>query len=604
MKKLINLFGKNLSVLNVLMFVLAVVSGGATMAVAITDEGPDPNAGQTGAPDAGTAVDAEGHNQGYDPSNPTFAADPAYPGANDRRAPGGNKNGQDLTGTQASATQIVKGGLAEDEWDNEIVKFRPWNTPLLSLIRKVSKTYKTDGYVRKHMRLGGETLEVKVTASGGVGMPASTSTSSYGSYTSVTISKSNVQGSLRPFYKGKKIYALGVAGYKKGSQTVRQGTLTLVVIDTDKNFNTITVAALNGPAVNAGEAYATDELDCRAVPNIPQGTILAAGTVAMSESQKLVTPENYQPRESEVYLQKKGFNIVFTEEFEKIQKKQPLKIADIKADTLVKYNIGAERDYWLSCKARWNATNEDGSVEYVYSSEGILNQITNSIAIDGAFTLPLLTAITKLQFTEFSEHNTAYAFCGKNAMEKLLNIQLGTNERHIFEDVKQFDIDFKRYATTFGTIDFTWCQTLDMIGLEDCIVVLDLKGLVRYVKMAPQEETNDMSKGAGEIRDAKRILYKEADCVALRGYNSIIIGPSEKIYNIKSAANAIDITMADTLPASAARYNDMKVVLTQNATDTQGSTTQSLVAGIVYYYNGSASDGAKWVVYTGVTDAF
>lgn len=567
------------------------------MAVAITDEGPDAKAGQTGAPDAGTARDDAGHAQSNSSTaNTNLSADPAYPGANDRLAPGGGKVGQDLTGTQASATQIVKGGLAEDEWDNEIVKFRPWNTPLLSLVRKVSKTYKTDGYVRKHMRIGGETLEAKVLTAFG-------STGSSNKPTSVTISKSGVQGSLRPFYKGKKIYCLGIPGYKKGSATVRQGTLTLVVIDTDKNFNTITVAALNGPAVNAGEAYATDELDCRFVPNVPVGTILAAGTVAMSESQKLVTPENYQPRESEVYLQKKGFNIVFTEEFEKIQKKQPLKIADIKADTLVKYNIGAERDYWLSCKARWNTTNEDGSVEYTYSSEGILNQITNSIAIDGAYTLPLLTAITKLQFTEFSEHNTAYAFCGKNAMEKLLNIQLGTNERHIFEDVKQFDIDFKRYATTFGTIDFTWCQTLDMIGLEDCIVVLDLKGLVRYVKMAPQEETNDMSKGAGEIRDAKRILYKEADCVALRGYNSIIIGPSEKIYNIKSAANVADIVMTDTIPGSGLRVDGMKIVLTQDATDSVQSTAQALTAGVVYEYDSTQDAGAKWVVYTGVSDA-
>lgn len=602
MKKFFNLFGKNLSLVNVIMFALAVVSGGATMAVAITDEGPDPKVSSaSGQPDAGTARDDEGHAQSNSSTpNTNLSADPAYPGANDRPAPGGNAFGQDLTGTQASATQIVKGGLAEDEWDNEIVKFRPWNTPLLSLVRKVSKTYKTDGYVRKHMRIGGETLEAKVLTAFGHG-----ETNGGSKPTSVTIPKSAVQGSLRPFYKGKKIYCLGVAGYKKGSATVRQGTLTLVVTDTDKNFNTITVAALNGPAVNAGEAYVTDELDCRYVPSVAVGTVLAAGTVAMSESQKLVTPENYQPRESEVYLQKKGFNIVFTEEFEKIQKKQPLKIADIKADTLVKYNIGAERDYWLSCKARWNTTNEDGSVEYTYSAEGILNQLTNSIAIDGAYTLPLLTAITKLQFTEFSEHNTAYAFCGKNAMEKLLNIQLGTNERHIFEDVKQFDIDFKRYATTFGTIDFTWCQTLDMIGLEDCIVVLDLKGLVRYVKMAPQEETNDMSKGAGEIRDAKRILYKEADCVALRGYNSIIIGPSSKIYNIKSAANVADIVMTDTIPAAAIRVDGMKIVLTQDATDTgQGSGhDQALTAGIVYAWDSSQDAGSKWVIYTGASDA-
>lgn len=440
--------------------ILAVVTGGGAMAVTVGSEGPTPNTSSS----PGTASDGV---------NSNGSGDPAHPDAQERPAPGGDKEGQNLSGTQASASQIVKGGLAEDEWDNEIVKFRPWKTPLLSIVRHVSKTMKTQGYVRKHMRLGGEKLEgiLKTDVTGGT--------------TTVDIKKDDVQGGLRAFFKGKKIYCVGVPGYKRGSSTDLEGTLTLLVTDVAKNFTKITVAALNGPAVTSGEENVTDELDCRNVPDLSAGTVLCAGTVAMSESQILVTPDNYQPREKEVYLQKKGFNLVFTDEFEKIQKKQPLKIADIKADALAKYNIGAERDYWMSCKARWNTTNEDGSVEYAYSAEGILNQITNSVAIDGAFTLPLLTAISKLQFTEFSEHDSAYAFCGKNAMEKLLNIQLGDKQRQIFESVKSFDIDFTRYKTTFGTIDFCWCQTLDMLHLEDCIVVLDLKGLVRYVKMAP-----------------------------------------------------------------------------------------------------------------------
>lgn len=563
MKKIIKSI-KDMRLWGFISFVLALACGGMGMAVTIGNEGPDVRTGAEGdTTENGTAADADNSNN---------AADPAHPDANDRVAPGGNKNGQDLTGTQASATQITKGGLAEDEWDNEIVKFRPWNTPLLSIIRHVSKTIKTDGYVRKHMRVGGETLEATLVNEIAEGPTA-------------VIKKTDVSGSLRPFYKGKKIYCLGVPGYKRGKQKDLEGTLTLIVTDVARNFSEITVAALNGPAVVENDV--TDELDCRKVPAIPAGTILSAGTVAMSESQKLVTPENYQPREKEVYLQKKGFNIVFTEEFEKIQKKQPLKIADIKADTLVKYNICAERDYWMSPKARWNTTNEDGSVEYCYSAEGILNQITNSIAVDGNWTLPLLTAVTKMQFTEFSEHNTAYVFCGKNAMEKLLNIQLGETQRQIFDNVKQFDIDFTRYKTTFGTLDFTWCQTLDMLHMEDCMVVLDLKGLVRYVKMAPQEETNDMSKGAGEIRDAKRILYKEADCVALRGYNSIIIGPSAKINNLESGENNTGIVGVDKMPETATE-GDMVVLLQEQ---------EGYEVGVVYIYKSGA-----WAKSTGVTD--
>lgn len=552
---------------HVVCLVMAVLTGGGAMAVIIGGEGSTPNTSTT----PGTAKDA---------TNSGGATDPAHPDANDMVSPGGGHDGQDLSGTQASSSQLDKGGMIEDEWDSQIVKFRPWHTPLLSIVRSISRKVSVQNWTIKHMRVGGETLEVTL-------KKAIT-----GNATSVDINKTDVQGDLRAFFKGKKIYCVGVAGYKRGSQTDREGTLTLIVTDVAKNWSKITVMALNGPAVTAGEV--TDELDCRKVPALPLGTVLCAGTVAMSESQLLVTPDNYQPRQREVYLQKKGYNVIYTDDFSKVKKKQPLSVTDIKADALVKYNIGAERDYWMSPKGRWNVQNEDGSTELAYSAEGILNQITNAVAIDGSFTLPLLTTISKLQFTEFSEHNTAHAFCGKNAMEKLLNIELGDKERHIFESLKAFDIDFTRYKTTFGTIDFCWDQTLDMLHLEDCIVVLDLAGAVRYVRGGAQSQTNDLNKGAGEVRNAKRFMFNEADCVALRGFNSIIIGPSDKIYNVKSAANVAQITCADALPTSPT--NGQKIALMKD--DTAGHKK-----GVVYMYTVSASGSGSWAKYTGVDDA-
>ena len=547
-----------MSIVSMVLTVLAAFVGGGAMAVVITDEGPDPNTSSN----PGTAADA---------SNSNGALDPAHPEAKDRVSPGGNLDGQDLTGTQASATQIRKGGLADDEWDNEIVQFRPWNTPLLALVRKVSKTYHTQGYERKHMRNGGDTLEC-ITKS--AISPASGATT-------IKLTPTNTAGNLRPFYKGTKIYCLGVAGYKLGSASVNEGILTLLVTETNKNFTEITCAALNGPAVTAGMQYVTDELDCRTVPTIPAGTVLAAGAVSMSESQLLVTPENYRPTEHTVYLQKKGFNIIFTDEYEKIKKKQPLSVANIKADTLVKYNLRAERDYFLGTKRRWNTTNEDGSVEYDYSAEGVIPQITQNMSVDSAYTLGLLGAINMAQFTEFSAHNVAYAFCGKNAMQQLNTLTLPTGYTHTLENVSEFNIDFKRYKDTFGTMNYTWCQTLDMLNMSDCIVVLDLQGLVRYVHLAEKEQTNDMSKGAGEIRDAKRLIKTEADALALLGYNSLLVGPSAKILNLNSGVVSSSIVYVTALPGSPAT-ND-KIAPAVDFTDS-GVVYK---AGVVYIYNGT-----------------
>lgn len=560
-------FIKGLSLMRVLsmvMFVLAVAFGGGAMAVTIGEEGTTPTTNDN----PGTAADGDNSNN---------ALDPAHPDANDRVAPGGKVEGQDLTGTQASATQIRKGGLADDEWDNELTQFRPWNSPLLSLTRKVSKTIITTGYERKHMRNGGDTLECTTIAE-----------IQGGSYT-VELNANNVSGNMRCFYKGTKIYVVGQPGYKLGSSTDLEGTLTLYVVSTSADFKKITVASLNGPAVTPGKDYITDELDCRNVPTIPAGVTLSAGNVAMSESQLLVTPENYKPNEHEVYLSKHGWNIVFTDEYEKIKKKQPLKVADIKADTIVKHNIRSERDYWLSPKCRWNVQNEDGSVEYAYSSEGVLNQIVNSLAVDNGYSLPILSAINMLQFTEFSEHDEAYAFCGKNAINKIQHMELPKGHEHTLTQVKKFDIGFTEYKDTFGTVNYAYCPSLDMLHMENCIVVLDLKGLVRYIKERAKEQTNDMSKGAGEIRNAKRIIHTEADCLALRGYNSIIIGPSKEIYNLNLGGNDNEIVYAEALPATPAKNDKVAMAIDY---EKNGVTYE---AGIVYIYN-----GASWEKYKGV----
>lgn len=541
------------SVLKMVLMLLAVATGGGVLALA---DNVEPQIG----------------NEGVEPASKETveAKEPVNPDTNDRLSPGGKKDGQDLTGSQASSTQLREGGLLDKEWDSEIVKFYPFKTPILSIVRRMAKTVNIKNWSVSHQRVGGETLDGQVTQKIVAG-------------DTVEINSTNFSSSIRPFYKGTTVIVSGVPGYKEGSKTKTEGTLMLYVIEA--NGKKAVMQAVNGIPKNEGDTR--ENLDNMTCPEIPVGTTLLAASSAASESQLTITPENFQPREKSVYVQKKLLNIVFTDDYEKVKKEQPITVADLKTDAIIKYNLRAERTYLMGIKSRFKAETGDGQIEDVYTSEGIINQLTNTYAIGDEYTLSDLIAISKLQFTEFSENDRCFAFCGKNAIERLENIKLEGSHQNDFINHNEFDLSFKRFKDTFGSLDFIWAQTLDLMGMSDFMVIFDPKASRRYVKIGKREQTNDMSKGGGEVRDAKRWIHQEADSVALRGYNSILVGPASKINKIATESLGAIISAAE-LPATPAK--GMKVALTKDYVN--GETTYE--AGTVYYYDGSA-----WSVYAG-----
>lgn len=552
MKKVMNYFSFQ-SVLKMVLMLLAVATGGGVLALA---DNVEPQIG----------------NEGVEPASKETveAKETVNPEGNDRLSPGGKKDGQDLTGSQASSTQLREGGLLDKEWDSEIVKFYPFKTPILSIVRRMAKTVNIKNWSVSHQRVGGETLDGQVTQKIVAG-------------DTVEINSTNFSGSIRPFYKGTTVIVSGVPGYKEGSKTKTEGTLMLYVIEA--NGKKAVMQAVNGIPKNEGDTR--ENLDNMTCPEIPVGTTLLAASSAASESQLTITPENFQPREKSVYVQKKLLNIVFTDDYEKVKKEQPITVADLKTDAIIKYNLRAERTYLMGIKSRFKAETGDGQIEDVYTSEGIINQLTNTYAIGDEYTLSDLIAISKLQFTEFSENDRCFAFCGKNAIEKLENIKLEGSHQNDFINHNEFDLSFKRFKDTFGSLDFIWAQTLDLMGMSDFMVIFDPKASRRYVKIGKREQTNDMSKGGGEVRDAKRWIHQEADSVALRGYNSILVGPASKINKIATESLGAIISAAK-LPATPTK--GMKVALTKDYVN--GETTYE--AGTVYYYDGSA-----WSVYAG-----
>ncbi|MCR5270555.1 MAG: hypothetical protein K6D91_06010 [Prevotella sp.] len=545
-------------VLSFLLLVLAAFCGGGAMAVG-TVENPETD-------NMSTADPASDH-------------DPVDPEKNDRQMPGGDSAGQDLTGTQATATQIRDGGLEEPERESDIVVLRPHKVPLLRIMSRVAKTRTATNYEVDHARVGGETMDGKTTQNIAAG-------------DTIKLTKSNFSGNLMVFRKYDLISVPSMGGFKPGSQSEHNGEfLTLEVVERDKTG--ITLCAINGPAAIEGQKG--DEYDYQTVPAIPAGTYLMGMWNAMSETQLLVTPDNFQPRERKVYLQKHGWNVEFSEEFEKAKKKYPVKVANLLEDAMVKDGMRCERGYWVNPMAKRKRMNERGVVQDVFYTEGLIYQIPNFYAIGNEFLLSDLVAINKLQFTDFATSNRAFAFCGKNFIERLENINPGKNREIHFENASEFDLTFKRFKDTFGTVNYIWDQTLDFMGMADYAFVLDMDNAVHYIKEKKRSRTNDNSQGAGEIDLSKTHWEYDTDALALKGYNSIIVGPENNMFNMKNQGIINWIISSNVLPDAAHTSVNMKIALTSDY-ELGGVTYEK---GNVYICSAKDGNSVTWTLYTG-----
>ena len=507
-----------------------------------------------------------------DPKSSTESAGPVLTNAGTGAIPDSKGMETDLTGTVASATQLREGGLADPEIDEYISKFRPYMFAADTDMRKMAKQRKVTGYEVEHYSSAASNLN-------GVFKSEISDTDKTNS---VVVSSSKISEDgidiLAPY---STISVPGVYGYDTDGTTLK-GNLILFV--SERTNNSVTIEAINGPK-EGGTMY---------IPNIPANTKYAVCANACSESQMLVSPENYQPKPKIVYLQKKIVNIVLTDHFKEVVKKIPFYEQDVKDDALYNFRRKSARTLWIGVQSRIKRrVSDEMGGEFIYTSEGILNQISNYYAINDELTFADLIALCKMQFTDYSVNNTAEVYCGKNFIEKLLNIDFTKHKDITFTANQTIGIDIHSFKTTFGTLDFKHEQTLDDLGYEDAAAVVDILSATRYIKDEDKRQTVDMKKGAGDNREATRDIHTQIDCLALHGYNSILVGPSKILFSIKSPDSVTVVTSSTTLnPETLTNITDgMIVYLTEN------DAYSGMESGKLYQYNAQTE---SWSEYSGI----
>lgn len=507
MRKIQNFVEKHGLLVSLVLMIVAVLTGGSGICLA----------------DGAAVVDP-------DPSNP----DPVDPDVNDLGDPTGEGAGQGLPGTQGSATQMRRGDLAADEYDPDVVKYNAAKYVLLNFARTVAVQRTVKGYEIEHFRIGEADLMLRTT-------------DNIAQAESIKLSASNVSGDFHQAGVSSTIIVKGVKGYKKGSTTQTSGDLILYVSAADEDE--ITCRPLNGIAKVEGtdSKYMRDYL----VPAIPANTEMYIASYAGSESQKIVSPDNSQPRSVTVYLQKRLFNILITDHEREILKKTPWGFEEMRDQALGNFSKKFERDLWDGEQTKFLMRTKDGNEEYVYTSQGILRQLTNTLGIEGKFKYAHITAIGKVMFTKYAETTEAYLLCGKNKVAEIANMEEIQKQMDAKYDHKKTDygIVVRNLVSNFGTLKIVYAPMMDELGLEDFCVAVPLQ-IARYYHKVKKESNIDLNKAGNDAREAQRYTYTEIGALALRGQNSMLIGPSDQIIDKNISDDTTVVEVVDAIPSN------------------------------------------------------
>ena len=470
-------------------------------------------------------------------------------------------------GQGATAGEARAQGLEVEEIDQIVANFRPFRFPLEWFITNRMQQSSATSYEQAHYRSGATPLEAKVTGEGTVA----------GSFSkknvTVTFNYDDIEGA-EYIHEFDTIYVRDVTGYEDNG-TTEEGGLLLFVVKADET--NIKCQAINPPA---------------GALTIPVGSELTICGNACSESQMIVDPETYLPVKDTLFLQKKISNIVMTDEWIEQARKVKFITKDVVGNGIYNHKRKCARSHWLGRKFMTNVKVTDAKIgqEPVYFEKGILRQLNMSYTYAGKhIEWNDLIALSQMQHTDNAANTNSVALCGKNAVRELQMLFLNNVDMQkavSYERIDEIGVDLYKWHDAFGTIDFIHDPTLNDIGYEDFIVVLDMDNAVHYVKKLEKETKQDL-KTNGENREAERRIIQTIDCVGLKGYNSILFGPTEKSSLIAALGININATSVDALPSTGTI--GQVVFLAAN--------TETHMAGLYEW----AADG--WKQYEGVIEA-
>ena len=448
----------------------------------------------------------------------------------------------------ATATKADETEFSEEEIDRQIAQAFLFNFPLQYYIVNMARQQPVKTYHPKHYRSGSAKLDLEVNKE--------ITSAKEGEEQVINLTTADVESNFRALKAYSTVFFRGVTGYDPKTN-IAKGDLMGYVIHAEGSSAKILL--LNAKDSNTGTPATTV---------VAKGTKVFLGATAGSETQLVVPPDNYQPTAYEVYLQKKLSNIIWSKEWEAQAKKVDFAQKDLRNNALWIFKYKNAVAHWLGTQMVKNIdVGGDLGEERVYFEEGLLNQVNMMYSYDKDILTPQdFNAIARMQFTRFSKNNHAVAFCGAGFLEKMQNMDVQKVQTVTTKSVEiTGGLIVKRWDSIFGNIDFVYDPIFTELGYSDYAFICDIKELTRYVKREQKESTLDMEK-TSDAREAKREMVSIIDCVATRGFNNILVGPSSDVARARDlGAMEIVIKPVDTLDGQNPSDGDVVYLNSTNA---------------------------------------
>lgn len=461
-----------------------------------------------------------------------------------------------LQGKAATATDVRDAGLEAEDYDKDVDEFRPFAFPIETYIARQCRPVKVNSPVHGHWRTGSTDLDAVWNGSAVTISPAAASTTPYNKTNNVlkmAVANFDNPECLTEF---STVVVKGVAGYKKdeSGNEVADGELMLFVIDHKDSSDLVQFKVINPPI----------DATTPTTVSIPQYAEFKSMATACAESQMHVASETYLPEKFDVFLQKKIVTCVITDALEEQIKKVPHTKQKILANAEYNFKRECARSHWNGTKARVDVfVPETGNRESVYFENGILRQLNMLYTLSGnALTDDDLLVMSTLQFTDNSQSDEATVFCGKKAMQRLIKL---VNSADKYKDVgrvevNDYGIKVRNYRDNFGSFEFVYDPTLNDIGYEEAMIVVDLRHATRPYMVNKKTTTRDMSKTA-EAREAKEYNLCKYDCVALNGFNSMLVLPANAALTQANLGGIVaSFTSVSALPTGSALTSAAKLL--------------------------------------------
>lgn len=461
-----------------------------------------------------------------------------------------------LQGKAATATDVRDAGLEAEDYDKDVDEFRPFAFPIETYIARQCRPVKVNSPVHGHWRTGSTDLDAVWTGAAVTIAANAGSTTPYNKTNNVlklAVASFDNPECLTEF---STVVVKGVAGYKKDEtgNEVADGELMLFVLDHKDSSDYVQFKVIN-PPIDATTPTSV---------SIPQYAEFKTMATACAESQMHVASETYLPEKFDVFLQKKIVTCVITDALEEQIKKVPHTKQKILANAEYNFKRECARSHWNGTKARVDVfVPETGNRESVYFENGILRQLNMLYTLSGnVLTDDDLLVMSTLQFTDNSQSDEATVFCGKKAMQRLIKL---VNSADKYKDVgrvevNDYGIKVRNYRDNFGSFEFVYDPTLNDIGYEEAMIVVDLRHATRPYMVNKKTTTRDMSKTA-EAREAKEYNLCKYDCVALNGFNSMLVLPANAALTQANLGGIVaSFTSVSALPTGSALTSAAKLL--------------------------------------------